>query len=192
MNFKKIEIYRDEYDVILHKYKSELYPLNSVPFPPHYSNYSLDTIGGYSKILNLADSMCQTPGTNPTDKIIILLVNADGDTCTIYGQLLYCPTIEEYVIEFTSSFNDNEELDLDNLSLGIDDLASKLSFKLEGIKINDYEILIYDMLGKKHFTYIGETVNEDIIDISALNSGVYYFVYRANGQVITKIFTIVK
>lgn len=33
--------------------------------------------------------------------------------------------------------------------------------KAEGIKINDFEILIYDMIGLKNISYRGENVNED-------------------------------
>lgn len=194
LKFNEISMYRDVYDTLIHKYKSDLFPLDAPNFLPYYTNTELDTLSSYTQLEFITPTICQPKGTNPTDRIILKLINANGDTCYIDALLNYCPLSGEVVplIEYTSSLNLKERLTLDDLTLKINDLSTILDLEVNSDKIKDYELNIYDLEGRKFNLPIKSNNRNNSIDISNMSTGIYYIVLTSPNQVISKSFSIIR
>lgn len=140
----------------------------------------------------LTDTICESPGTNPTDKIILLLVNEFGDTCMVNANLKYCSTTEESLIDYTTSFNPQEKLNLDDFVIKINNMTTTLDLNINNKYIIDYELNLYDIQGRNYKLPILSYGKNRKIDISDLTTGIYYIVIKSDNRVISKSFKIIR
>ena len=192
LEFKKIIMYHDQYILDSNRYLSELYPIDSPNFMPYYVNSSIDTLLHSSQIKVLSPSICATPGANPTDRILIYLINEDGDTCTVDALVTYCDTEEEALIDYTSSYKNDNKLNLNDFVIKVDQLSTIIDLEIKDDKITDYEVNVFNTEGRRlNLTTISNGRNSKI-DISKLSSGIYYIVVTSENQVISKSFSIIR